>query len=131
MTRWSGWAPPRCRTPRWTPVGVSNYAAWQIAGITHTAERVGAPRPVVAQQLYNLPARRIEEVYREYAATSVLRAMVYNPLGGGLLTGRHAYARGSAPGPRTRVGTRLPHRAVRRGRRRAPPEGSSRGADRP
>ncbi|MFD8162652.1 aldo/keto reductase [Streptomyces malaysiensis] len=72
-------------------LGVSNYAAWQIAEITHTAERVGAPRPVVAQQLYNLLARRIEEEYREYAATSGLRTMVYNPLGGGLLTGRHAF----------------------------------------
>ncbi|MCQ8835708.1 aldo/keto reductase [Streptomyces malaysiensis] len=72
-------------------LGVSNYAAWQIAEITHTAERVGAPRPVVAQQLYNLLARRIEEEYREYAATSGLRTMVYNPLGGGLLTGRHTF----------------------------------------
>ncbi|MFE9065120.1 aldo/keto reductase [Streptomyces violaceusniger] len=75
-------------------LGVSNYAAWQIAEITHTAERVGAPRPVVAQQLYNLLARRIEEEYMEYAAyaaTSGLRTMVYNPLGGGLLTGRHTF----------------------------------------
>ncbi|MCQ8188351.1 aldo/keto reductase [Streptomyces rugosispiralis] len=74
-------------------LGVSNYAAWQIAEVTHTAERVGAPRPVVAQQLYNLLARRIEEEYREYAATSGLRTMVYNPLGGGLLTGRHSFER--------------------------------------
>ncbi|MFE2447650.1 aldo/keto reductase [Streptomyces sp. NPDC059426] len=73
-------------------LGVSNYAAWQIAELTHTADRVGAPRPVVAQQLYNLLARRIEEEYREYAATSGLRTMVYNPLGGGLLTGRHTFA---------------------------------------
>ncbi|WP_086708797.1 aldo/keto reductase [Streptomyces antimycoticus] len=72
-------------------LGVSNYAAWQIAEITHAAERVGAPRPVVAQQLYNLLARRIEEEYREYAATSGLRTMVYNPLGGGLLTDRHTF----------------------------------------
>ncbi|MCO8303331.1 aldo/keto reductase [Streptomyces sp. RKCA744] len=73
-------------------LGVSNYAAWQIAEVSHTAERVGAPRPVVAQQLYNLLARRIEEEYLEYAATSGLRTMVYNPLGGGLLTGRHQFA---------------------------------------
>ncbi|MER8156368.1 aldo/keto reductase [Streptomyces sp. NPDC094472] len=79
-------------------LGVSNYAAWQIAEITHTAERVGAARPVVAQQLYNLLARRIEEEYREYAATSGLRTMVYNPLGGGLLTGRHAFEEQSESG---------------------------------
>ncbi|MEU9898877.1 aldo/keto reductase [Streptomyces phaeochromogenes] len=72
-------------------LGVSNYAAWQIAELVRTAEEVGAPRPVVAQQLHNLLARRIEEEYVEYAAVSGLRTMVYNPLGGGLLTGRHRF----------------------------------------
>ncbi len=66
-------------------LGVSNYAAWQIAGID--------PPPVVAQQLYNLVARRIEDEYAEFAMTSGLRTMVYNPLGGGLLTGRHRFDR--------------------------------------
>jgi aryl-alcohol dehydrogenase-like predicted oxidoreductase len=73
-------------------LGVSNYAAWQIAELANTADQVGAPRPVVAQQLYNLLARRVEEEYLEYARTSGLLTMVYNPLGGGLLTGRHRFA---------------------------------------
>ena len=73
-------------------LGVSNFAAWQIAELTHA----GGPRPVVAQQLYNLLARRVEEEYLEYARTSGLVTMVYNPLGGGLLTGRHRFA--DAPG---------------------------------
>lgn len=64
-------------------LGVSNYAAWQIAGMS--------PRPVVAQQLYNLLARRVEDEYAEFAVASGLRTMVYNPLGGGLLTGRHRF----------------------------------------
>jgi aryl-alcohol dehydrogenase-like predicted oxidoreductase len=72
-------------------LGVSNYAAWQISELTHTAVSTGAPRPVVAQQLYNLLARRVEEEYLEYARTSGLTTMVYNPLGGGLLTGRHRF----------------------------------------
>jgi aryl-alcohol dehydrogenase-like predicted oxidoreductase len=42
---------------------------------------------VVAQQLYNLVARRVEEEYLEFAATHDVHTMVYNPLGGGLLTG--------------------------------------------
>lgn len=73
-------------------LGVSNFAAWRIAELVRTADEVGAPRPVVAQQLHNLLARRIEEEYAEYAAESGLRTMVYNPLGGGLLTGRHRFA---------------------------------------
>jgi aryl-alcohol dehydrogenase-like predicted oxidoreductase len=72
-------------------LGVSNYAAWQIAEVNHTADEVGAPRPFVAQQLYNLLARRIEEEYVEFAAATGLSTMVYNPLGGGLLTGRHSF----------------------------------------
>jgi aryl-alcohol dehydrogenase-like predicted oxidoreductase len=71
-------------------LGVSNFAAWQIADVIHVARDVGAPRPVVAQQLYNLVARRVEEEYLEFAATHDVHTMVYNPLGGGLLTGRHS-----------------------------------------
>ncbi|MEV8390946.1 MULTISPECIES: aldo/keto reductase [unclassified Streptomyces] len=77
-------------------LGVSNHAAWQIAELVRTAGDVGAPRPVVAQQLHNLLARRLEEEYVEYAAVTGLRTMVYNPLGGGLLTGRHTF--GQTPG---------------------------------
>jgi aryl-alcohol dehydrogenase-like predicted oxidoreductase len=72
-------------------LGVSNYAAWQIAAINQLADQTGAPQPIVAQQLYNLLARRIEDEYAEFAAVSGLVTMVYNPLGGGLLTGRHSF----------------------------------------
>ncbi|WP_266375620.1 aldo/keto reductase [Streptomyces canus] len=79
-------------------LGVSNYAAWQIAELVRVADEVGAPRPVLAQQLHNLLARRIEEEYVEYAAVTGLRTMVYNPLGGGLLTGRHRYEKAPEAG---------------------------------
>ncbi|MEU5725832.1 aldo/keto reductase [Micromonospora sp. NPDC047738] len=72
-------------------IGVSNYAAWQISDVSAACAAAGAPRPVVAQQLYNLVARRIEDEYVEYARTHELATVVYNPLGGGLLTGRHSF----------------------------------------
>jgi aryl-alcohol dehydrogenase-like predicted oxidoreductase len=72
-------------------LGVSNFSAWQISELSHAADTVGAPRPIVAQQLYNLLARRIEEEYAEYAEVTGLVTMVYNPLGGGLLTGKHSF----------------------------------------
>lgn len=72
-------------------LGVSNFAAWQIGDVIRVADEVGAPRPVVAQQLYNLVARRIESEYLEFAAIHDLHTMVYNPLGGGLLTGKHTF----------------------------------------
>jgi aryl-alcohol dehydrogenase-like predicted oxidoreductase len=79
-------------------LGVSNFAAWQISEINYTADTVGAPRPIVAQQLYNLLARRIEEEYAEFANVTGLTTMVYNPLGGGLLTGRHTFEENPADG---------------------------------
>ncbi|MFE9643519.1 aldo/keto reductase [Streptomyces sp. NPDC006365] len=79
-------------------LGVSNYAAWQISQLVRAADELGAPRPVLAQQMHNLLARRIEEEYVEYAAVTGLRTMVYNPLGGGLLTGRHHFEHPPASG---------------------------------
>ncbi len=73
-------------------LGISNFAAWQISALNHVADAIGTPRPVVAQQLYNLVARRIEEEYLEFARTTGLLTMVYNPLGGGLLTGKYEFA---------------------------------------
>lgn len=71
-------------------IGVSNFAAWQIADIFTACDALGTPRPILAQQLYNLVARRIEAEYVEFATTKGLATIVYNPLGGGLLTGRHS-----------------------------------------
>jgi aryl-alcohol dehydrogenase-like predicted oxidoreductase len=70
--------------------GVSNFSAWQIAEIVATARDVGAPPPAISQQLYNLIARRLEEEYQEYAVTTGLATAIYNPLAGGLLTGRYS-----------------------------------------
>lgn len=72
--------------------GVSNFAAWQISELSRIAAEQGVSAPVVGQQLYNLVARRIEDEYAEYAQISGLHTMVYNPLAGGLLTGKYAYA---------------------------------------
>jgi aryl-alcohol dehydrogenase-like predicted oxidoreductase len=66
-------------------LGVSNYAAWQVADVAAAAERAGAPRPVVGQNVYNLLARRIEDEWLEFARTHGILTMCYNPLAGGLL----------------------------------------------
>ncbi|PRA04413.1 aldo/keto reductase [Arthrobacter sp. MYb229] len=72
-------------------LGVSNFAAWQIAQARQVAAEVGAPAPVVAQQLFNLVGRRIETEYLPFAAATGVKTMVYNPLGGGLLSGKHSF----------------------------------------
>ncbi len=78
--------------------GVSNYAAWQISELNAAADAAVVPRPVVAQQLYNLLATRIEDEYLEFAQHTGLLTMVYNPLGGGLLTGKHTFTESPTEG---------------------------------
>jgi aryl-alcohol dehydrogenase-like predicted oxidoreductase len=79
-------------------LGVSNFSAWQIGDVFAACDSLGAPRPILAQQLYNLVARRIETEYVEFATTKGLATIVYNPLGGGLLTGRHSFTQSPAQG---------------------------------
>ncbi len=72
-------------------IGVSNYAAWQIAELRHLFAEAGLPGPAVAQQMYNLLARRLDEEYAAFAAAAGVETIVYNPLGGGLLSGRYRF----------------------------------------
>jgi aryl-alcohol dehydrogenase-like predicted oxidoreductase len=70
--------------------GVSNYAAWQILEMRHLADARGMQRPVIAQQLYNVLLRQLDVEYFAFARRYKIHTTVYNPLAGGLLTGRHA-----------------------------------------
>jgi aryl-alcohol dehydrogenase-like predicted oxidoreductase len=69
-------------------LGLSNFAAWQAVDVLAAAERAGAPRPVVAQNVYSILARRIEDEWLECGASHGIATMAYNPLAGGLLARR-------------------------------------------
>ncbi len=69
--------------------GVSNYAAWQILEMNHICEARGFAKPVISQVMYNLLIRQIETEYLPFTRAYPLHTTVYNPLAGGLLTGRH------------------------------------------
>ncbi|PPF34624.1 aldo/keto reductase [Pseudoclavibacter sp. AY1H1] len=73
-------------------LGVSNFAAWQVVDLITEAARAGAPRPAVAQNVYSIFARRIEDEWTEAARTHDVATMVYNPLAGGLLARRPSSA---------------------------------------
>jgi aryl-alcohol dehydrogenase-like predicted oxidoreductase len=82
---------------RW---GVSNYASWQILEMLPIAERLGMPRPAVAQQLYNPLIRQLDVEYFRFAAKYRLHTTIYNPLAGGLLSGKHLQDRSTVRGSR-------------------------------
>lgn len=72
-------------------IGTSNFAAWQLAEMHRLSESHGWPRASISQQQYNLLSRRIEEEYVAYAAHADITDVIYNPLAGGLLTGKHRF----------------------------------------
>jgi len=80
--------------------GVSNYAAWQILEMDHLADGLGLARPVVAQMLCNVLHRELEVEYFAFARRYPVHTTVYNPLAGGLLTGKHRYEEAPAKGSR-------------------------------
>jgi aryl-alcohol dehydrogenase-like predicted oxidoreductase len=69
--------------------GVSNYASWQILEIFRLSDERGMPRPILSQVIYNLLIRQVEVEYTSFAARYPIHTTVYNPLAGGLLSGKH------------------------------------------
>jgi 1-deoxyxylulose-5-phosphate synthase len=67
----------------------SNYAGWQVVQMLWIAKERGWPAPYISQPMYNLLARGIEQEYLPMCKEFGISTVVYNPLAGGLLTGKH------------------------------------------
>lgn len=70
-------------------VASSNYSGWQMVEMLWIAERNGWPAPYISQPMYSLIARGIEQEYLPMCKQFGVSNVVYNPLAGGLLTGKH------------------------------------------
>ncbi len=68
---------------------ISNYAAWQVVKILWYCDNHGCVPPTVSQPMYNLLARGIEQEYLACCREYGIAIVAYNPLAGGLLTGKH------------------------------------------
>jgi aryl-alcohol dehydrogenase-like predicted oxidoreductase len=80
--------------------GVSNYASWQILEMNGLAAGRGLATPAVSQVLYNALNRQLEVEYFAFARRFALHTTVYNPLAGGLLTGKHRLGESPEKGSR-------------------------------
>ncbi|MCW8892998.1 MAG: aldo/keto reductase [Deltaproteobacteria bacterium] len=70
-------------------LGLSNYAAWQVVDIWHICQRNGWVLPTVYQGMYNAITRDVEtELFPALRAMGI-KFYAYNPLAGGMLTGKH------------------------------------------
>jgi 1-deoxyxylulose-5-phosphate synthase len=79
---------------------VSNYAAWQVAEIYCICAKNGFKPPYISQPMYNLIARGIEDEYLACCKRFGVAVVPYNPLAGGLLTGKHKKVSGPIAGTR-------------------------------
>jgi aryl-alcohol dehydrogenase-like predicted oxidoreductase len=77
------------RTGKVRYVGASNYAAWQLCQMLWIAERNGWQPVRFVQPMYNLLSRGIEQELLPMCRQFQLTTVAYNPLAGGLLTGKH------------------------------------------
>ena len=73
-------------------VGISNYAAWQVAQLMERCRGRGYTAPVISQNVYNLLTRGIEPELIPCLEDYELGLTVYNPLMGGLLSGKQDLA---------------------------------------
>ncbi len=70
-------------------VGVSNWAAWQVAKALGTSERLGAARFQSLQAYYTIATRDLERELVPMMASEGVGLMVWSPLAGGLLSGKY------------------------------------------
>jgi aryl-alcohol dehydrogenase-like predicted oxidoreductase len=93
------------RSGRARYVGVSNFLAYRLARALGRSEARNLTRFVSVQPRYSLLFRQVERELLPLAAEDKLGVIAYNPLAGGLLTGKHAYASGPAQGTRFTLGS--------------------------
>ena len=86
-------------------VGVSNFLAYRLAKALGKQDARALARFVSVQPRYNLLFREIERELLPLAQEEGLAVIPYNPLAGGLLTGKHRRDTGPSPGTRFTLGS--------------------------
>jgi 1-deoxyxylulose-5-phosphate synthase len=81
-------------------IGCSNYPAWQLSEALWTSELRGLARYDCAQPRYNILFRMIEDEILPLCQKYGVGVIAYNPLAGGMLTGRYRERRGVEQGTR-------------------------------
>jgi aryl-alcohol dehydrogenase (NADP+) len=86
-------------------VGCSNFLAYQLARAIGRSEAMGVVRFDSVQPRYNLLFREIERELLPLCAEEGIGVIPYNPLAGGLLTGKHNREAGPEEGSRFTLGS--------------------------
>src|SRR5512147_78071 len=86
-------------------VGCSNFPAWQVARALGRSEVLGVARFDSVQPRYNLLFREFERELFPLCALEGVGVIPYNPLAGGILSGRHRGGPPPSPGTRFTLGS--------------------------
>lgn len=71
-------------------LGLSNFPAWMVADVWHICDNHGWIKPTVFEGIYNPLTRKAEVELDACLNNFGMRFYAYNPLAGGLLSGRYA-----------------------------------------
>jgi aryl-alcohol dehydrogenase (NADP+) len=85
-------------------VGCSNYPAWRLAEALSASERLGLARYETVQPRYNLLYREIETELLPLARSAKVGVLVYNPIAGGMLSGKYVPDQSPEEGTRFTLG---------------------------
>ena len=70
-------------------LGLSNFPAWMVADVWHICDKHDWVKPTVFEGVYNPLTRRAEAELNDCLNNFGMRFYAYNPMCGGLLTGRY------------------------------------------
>lgn len=70
-------------------LGLSNFPAWMVADVWHICDKNNLVKPTVYEGIYNPLTRNAEIELDECLNRFGMRFCAYNPMAGGLLTGRY------------------------------------------
>jgi len=85
-------------------VGVSNFLTYQLARAVGRTETLGLTRVDCVQPRYNLLFRQIEREMLPYCREDGIGVIPYNPIAGGLLSGKHVRSDPPPEGSRFTLG---------------------------
>lgn len=70
-------------------LGLSNFPAWMVSDVWHICDRNGWVKPTVFEGIYNPLTRKADIELNACLNNFGMRFYAYNPMAGGLLTGRY------------------------------------------
>lgn len=88
-------------------IGCSNYLAYQVARALGRSDLRGWARFVSVQPRYNLLYREIERELLPLCAEEGIGVIPFNPIGGGMITGKHNPSKAPTEGTRFAYGGRV------------------------